>query len=304
MNVKKVSTKVNPLAFFQYLFSNENLNDFENEFYEVCNKISNSECNRKDGYRIIYYYSTENNGDEITVKDFTEEKQYFVDYLKLTSERQIIQSYNLIVDRINELVHSNSEYDKYLNFHLTELSNLQNKINKLDRHKIFFTSIINNLEIKIKKITKDIVSVNEVKPFSNSNLKKSYFGADNLKKNHLRDLYQISIKYDIIDDIDFSEDGFINFFSSENPYLDNLKFVFNCNNIFAINFIDKLKLLFKNFSYSTISKSESFYGKGGKTLLKQTNLDNMPKYSKRQSDIDRLEKLNNELNNLIKKVEK
>lgn len=302
MKANKVSTKVNPLAFFQYLFSNENLNDFENEFYEVCNKISNSECNRKEGYRIIHYYSTEPNGDEITVNDFTEEKQYYVDYLKLTSERQIIQSYNLILDRINELVHSNSEYDKYLHFHLTELSNLQAKINKLDRHKIFFTSIINDLEIKIKKITKDTISVKEVK--SNSNLKKSYFGADNIKKNHIRELYQISIKYDIIDDIDFSEDDFFNFFSSDNPYLDNLKFVFNCNNIFAINFIDKLKLLFKNFSYSTISKSESFYSKGGKTLLKQTNLDNMPKTSKRQSDIDRLDKLKSELDNLIKQVNK
>ncbi|WP_375605638.1 hypothetical protein [Flavobacterium davisii] len=304
MNTKRVSSKVNPLAFFQYLFSNENLLEFENEFYEICEKISNIECNRKEGYRIIQHYSSESVNDEIIIKDFFEEKQYYSEYLKDITERESRKSYNLIVERINELVHSNSEYDKYVNFHINELTDLQTKINKLTSNKIFFTSTINALEIKIKKDIRDKAHVQEVKSVTAFSLKKSYFGADNLKKSQIRELYQISIKYDIIDEIDFAEDDFINFFSSENPYLDKLTFIFNCNNIFAINYLDKLKLLFKNFSYSTISKSESFFSQNGKTLLKQTNLDNMPKISKRQSDIDRLEKLKSELDNLIKQANK
>ena len=304
MNKDNISSKVNPLAFFQYLISNKGLTHFENEFYKLCDTHSNTECNRQEGYRIIYHHTTESDGYNIIVKDTTIEKEYFIDYLKRTSERQADKSYNFILERIRELVHSNSEYDKYLNFHLNELSILQRKTNQLKIHKMFFTVLINELEIKVNKIRKDISLLNGRKPIPKFNLKKSYFGAENLKNSHLKELYQISIKYDIVDDLEFTEEEFVNFFSSEDPSSDNLKFVFNCNNIFASNYIDKLKQLFKNFSYATISKSESFYSRKGKTLLKQTNLDSMLKQSKKPSDIDRLKKLNSELDNLIKKVEK
>jgi len=304
MNKDNISSKVNPLAFFQYLISNQGLIHFENEFYKLCDTLSNTECNRQEGYRIIYHLITESDGYNIIVKDTTIEKEYFIDYLKRTSERQADKSYNFLSERIRELVHSNSEYDKYLNFHLNELSILQRNVNQLNIHKMFFTVLINDLEIKANKIRKDINLLNKSKPIPKSNLDKSYFGAENLKSSHLRELYQISIKYDIVDDLKFTEDEFIKFFSSENPYKNNRKFIFNCNNIFAINYIDKLRLLFKNFSYSTISKSESFYSQKSKTLLRQANLDNMPKQSKKTSDIDRLKKLNSELDNLIKKVEK
>lgn len=301
MDKNKVSSKVNPFAFFQYLISNQGLTHFENDFYKDCDKFGGIDCNREEGYRTLSTYSIDSNND--ITNTFTE-KQYFIEYLETISQRESDKSYNLILERVRELVHSNSEYDKYLNFHLNELSILQRKTNQLNIRKMFFTVLINELEIKVNKIRKDISLLNGRKPIPKSNLDKSYFGAENLKSSHLRELYQISIKYDIVDDLEFTEDEFINFFSSENPYKDNLKFVFNCNNIFAINYIDKLRLLFKNFGYSTISKSESFYSQKGKTLLGQANLDNMPKQSKKPSDIDRLEKLNSELDNLIKKVEK
>src|SRR5690606_18797904 len=129
--------------------------------------------------------------------------QYFIEYSKIISQRESDKSYNLILERVRELVHSNSEYDKYLNFHLNELSILQRKTNKLNTHKFFFTSLINELEIKVNKIRKDIKLLNKNKPIPKPNLDKSYFGAENLRSSHFRELYQISIRYDIVDDFKF-----------------------------------------------------------------------------------------------------
>ena len=183
MNKDNISSKVHPLAFFQYLISNQGLPHFENEFYRLCDTHSNTECNRQEGYRIIYHHITESDGDNIIAKDINGEKEYFIDYLKRTSEWQANKSYSLILKRIRELVYSNSEYDKYLNFHLNELSILQRETNQLNTHKMFFTVLINELEIKVNKIRKDISLLNGRKPIPKFSLKKSYFGAENLKNS-------------------------------------------------------------------------------------------------------------------------
>ena len=174
MDKNKVSSKVNPFAFFQYLISNQGLTHFENDFYKDCDKFGGIDCNREEGYRTLSTYSIDSNND--ITNTFTE-KQYFIEYLETISQRESDKSYNLILERVRELVHSNSEYDKYLNFHLNELSILQRKTNQLNIRKMFFTVLINELEIKVNKIRKDISLLNGRKPIPKSNLDKSYFGA-------------------------------------------------------------------------------------------------------------------------------
>lgn len=299
--VMKSSTKTAPFDFFCYILNEKNYKKYEKDFYDIEDSVSAIDSFREEGYRVLHIFHLDIEGDIINEETQT---QYFDEMFKSMIEHQANLSFNLIDERLKELIFENKEYEKYLTFHINELIRLKGQIQNLKRFKPNFKILLDELEDKlIELLSADNTKLNLNRSKINGSKKVSFFGAEKLKSKHLIELYQISIKYDIIDDEVMTENDFINFFTSENPYLDNLKFSFNCNNIFAINYIDKLRGLFSNFSYSTITKSEAFFNKGN-TLLKQSNLDNMPKSSKRDLDKKRLDSLNLELDNLIHKIQK
>ncbi len=297
----KASTKTAPFDFFWYILNEKNYKKHEKDFYDIEDSVSAIDSFRDEGYRVLHIFELDIDG-EITKEEV--QTQYFDEMFKSMIEHQANVSYDLINERIKEFIFENKEYDKYLIFHIHELTRLKGQIQNLKRFKPNFKLLLDELEdklIELHSIDNSKLNLSRSKNYSSK--KVSFFGAEKLKNKHLIELYQISIKYDIIDDEVMTENDFIKFFTSENPYIDKLHFRFNCNNIFAINYIDKLKVLFSNLSYSTITKSESFFNKG-KTLLKQSNLDNMPKNSKRDLDKKRLDSLNLELDNLIDKIQK
>lgn len=115
----------------------------------------------------------------------------------------------------------------------------------------------------------------------------SYFDLKgHIKMSLIVELFDAAIDLEVIDDEVISEDTFINVLTGH-PSYSNEVISFKCNNQLAVHFIDSLKPIFNNLSYSQISKSKQFFNCKLK-VFQQADLDN----AKSRLKNNRSEKIN------------
>jgi hypothetical protein len=99
-------------------------------------------------------------------------------------------------------------------------------------------------------------------------------------------LYDITIKYEIIDDELISEETFVSALLDKET---NEKIIFNCKSGLAIMYLHTISVWFDNLKAKSIENSSRFYTKAGKTPISETNY-NKSKKSISQKDSETLAK--------------
>ncbi|TGD57525.1 hypothetical protein [Flavobacterium humi] len=94
-----------------------------------------------------------------------------------------------------------------------------------------------------------------------------------ISKSQLIKLYDITIKYEIIDDESISEETFISVFIDKET---DEKIVFNSKNGLTMKYLETISSLFDNLTGKSIENSSRFYTKG-KTLISQSNYNKAKK---------------------------
>ena len=112
----------------------------------------------------------------------------------------------------------------------------------------------------LKKVTFDIPD-----KFSFFDLKS------NIRMPLLSEIYDATIDLGVFDDEVVTEDTFTSVFTGD-PLKNKNSIIFKCDNQIAVHFINSIMPIFNNFTYSQISKSKSFFKKGGKPF-NQADLD-------------------------------
>lgn len=254
-----LSTKENPLVFFEDLI------------------FKNSQINLRESFKketVVtegYYYVLE------IKKDFYFEawinKEDITDIINYDSYLDKVYNYNtlLTIDSLDKNLKSEKEgnalfikkqldilnacYDKlYHNDYTKNIEEkIKNKLNDLVNHLKFKYSYLEVCH-KVYNRTKDdepISSMFQCKP--------------ELKKSHFVKLYTLTIRLDLIDDIEIDETTFLDVLLSPKPSQDS-KIVFTKANIIVANYLKLLEPLFNNFNAMSIEKSKMFFNKQGKPI--------------------------------------
>lgn len=110
-------------------------------------------------------------------------------------------------------------------------------------------------------------------------------------------LYDVAITFNLIDDVEISEDLFIEVFTSAKAELES-KIQFSKPNVNVAFFLKEIESFFENFNSTTIEKSRSFLNKQGKVLT-STDLYTALSRNRDKQNTDFI-KIQNEIN-LLKK---
>jgi hypothetical protein len=120
-----------------------------------------------------------------------------------------------------------------------------------------------NVVSDIKILFKDIEYHPVYQKLHNLNLSFSYFISKNLPLSFFKRLYEITYDLDLIDDIEVSEEAFIDVFTSPIP---KSQIVFIKSNVVIAHYFKLIEPFFDNLSATKIEKSKCFLNKQGKPL--------------------------------------
>ena len=181
--------------------------------------------------------------------------------------------YNSLSVYINKVSISDSKYKGVLNKHLyTIVSDLRIQYPIIEKHKVF-------------------------RIFNDTSGYVSYFQYKDLKASFFEDLYEVTYKLDLIDDVEVAEDVFYDVFTLPKPNLE-LKITFTQKNHLVAFYLKEIEVFFNNLNAVTIEKSKNFYNKQGKPL---TSSDLYTSLSRNKNkDLDSLKKIKRRIDELKK----
>jgi hypothetical protein len=181
--------------------------------------------------------------------------------------------YNKLNVYINKVSISDSKYKEVLNRHLyTLVSDLRIQYPIIEKHKVF-------------------------RIFNDASGYISYFQYKDLKASFFEDLYEVTYKLDLIDDVEVAEDVFYDVFTLPKPNLE-LKITFTQKNHLVAFYLKEIEVFFNNLNTVTIEKSKNFYNKQGKPL---TSSDLYTSLSRNKNkDLDSLKKIKSHIDELKK----
>lgn len=130
----------------------------------------------------------------------------------------------------------------------------------------YLTLIVQDLKIKYPIIESHRV----FRVLNKRNGFLSFFQYKDLKASFFEDLYELTYKLDLIDDVEVLEETFYEVFTASAPNPE-LKIVFNSKNHLIAFYLKEIELFFNNLNPVTIERSGCFYNKQGKKL-KSTDL--------------------------------
>jgi hypothetical protein len=179
--------------------------------------------------------------------------------------------YNNLNVYINKLSISDSKYKEVLNTHLyTLVSDLRIQYPTIEKHKVF-------------------------RIFNDASGYVSYFQYKDLKATFFEDLYEVTYKLDLIDDVEVAEDVFYDVFTLPKPKPE-LKITFTQKNHLIAFYLKEIEVFFNNLNAVTIEKSKNFYNKQGKPL---TSSDLYTSLSRNKGkDLEYLKKIKSNLDEL------
>ncbi|MCC4212253.1 hypothetical protein [Leeuwenhoekiella parthenopeia] len=259
-----VSNKTEPLRFFDYFINKESLLQFEKHFFDYL--INSSQvCNKSQGY-IEYIQPTYEKG-------YPEKTRIYIkDELQTKIRIQGNISLKLLKVHKNERLYVNDESNQFIDFQLERINTLIDKSKKLPYKEIlseelhYLYSEIEELKSKNSRIKKKP----PIQPFIGNN---PFFGnKSKASRKTLSKVYDVILDLEIIDEVNTTEEDFINILTDTNPILLKSGIFFIKDNYHSIFFINVLSKLFDGFTNSKIAKSQSFYSKG-KVAFTQRSLD-------------------------------
>lgn len=266
-----------PILFFQDFFEK---NHFSKLFKDFFTNYDNPTfyANLEKGY-VEYIDRIYLDGEDSSKP----RKMYFKDYLLNILVPQKIISIRLIKDKIEDIEYSGNSpayYTLKTSQNLTILKS--NIIISQNQYKDLIIPILDEIEA-VLKIPKSQPPFPAILP-QNSN---HYFRPTiNIRK--LKKIYYIARTLDIFDIETTTEIDFTNVFLSPYPAEILNRITFKSDNIRGLFFIQCMFKYFDNLKPSTISHSQSFYSKETinkkSTLLKQSNIDNVFTYLKKNTN--------------------
>lgn len=190
-----------------------------------------------------------------------------------TLSSELILVYNNLNSLIKKQSHSDSNYKAIIELHLLKLvEDLRIKFPIIESHKVF----------RVLNDNKDLVS---------------YFQCKDLKASFFEDLYEVTYKLLLIDDIEVLEEIFYDVLTSPKPSPDQ-KIIFSVKNHLIAYYLKEIEPFFNNLNPVTIEESKCFYNKQGKLI---TSSDLYTSLSRnKDKDLDYLKNIKNNIHLLQK----
>lgn len=186
-----------------------------------------------------------------------------------------------------------------------DLKNIYNSLNKYIKKNVLieneFKDIIESHLIDLIKdlrIQFPIIESHIVFRFLNQNEGFiSYFQYKDFKASFFEELYEVTYKLDLIDDIEVLEETFYNVLTASKPNPEQ-RIIFNSKNHLIAHYLKEIEPFFNNLNSTTIEKSKCFYNKQGKPI---TSSDLYTSLSRNKGkDLDYIKKISYKIHLLQK----
>lgn len=286
-----MSLNLNPLQYLEDIIFFDGLNAFMSTF------LNNPKL-LEEGYR---YYEPTGTYDKFDIHEFADSDEptmtvstidrtiFLEQYLneskknlfQLLKEKEMESTFSVVLFKIyndlNSLIkkqsYSDSNYKGIIELHLIQLvEDLRIKFPIIDSHKVFRVLNDNNGYI-------------------------SYFQFKELKATFFEDLYEVTYKLELIDDIEVLEETFYDVLTSPKPSPEH-KIFFIAKNHLVAYYLKELEQFFNNLNSVSIEKSKCFYNKQRKPI---TSSDLYTSLSRnKDKDIDYIKKIKHNIHILQK----
>jgi hypothetical protein len=158
-----------------------------------------------------------------------------------TFSAALVKVYNDLNGLIKKQSYSDSNYNDIIELHLIKLvEDLRIKFPIIESHKVF--RVLNNTNGFI-----------------------SYFQFKDLKASFFEELYEVTYKLELIDDIEVLEETFYDVLTSSKPNPEQ-RIIFITKNHLIAHYLKEIEPFFNNLNAVTIEKSKCFYNKQGKPI--------------------------------------
>lgn len=241
---------------------------FENKIQEIKKSFLGNDYFKENGYTYLkapydYYLKEEMvvDGDEPSfIMDSIDRERFFK--IQLENER------SKFFDQINDTGKTLKKED--LKSILDEVKLIYEEIefkNREDRYTSLVLEDLRKLVYRCKREFSSIINYHPVfkilKPISPT---ESYFQVKDLKYSFFKTLYDETIQLNLIDDIEVTENEFIDVLTSPQPTC-VIRFL-QPNSVVAY-YLQELEDFFYNFNPVSIEKSKAFFNKGEKPFTSQ-----------------------------------
>ncbi len=218
------------------------------------------------------------NRDDFFKKYLETNKQDIYDYLECNEGDQ---NFQVILVKV---------YDD-LNTYIKKLEAIETKFNETIKHHLI--ALVEDFRIKFP-----IVQIHKIfKHLNDSSGFISFFQYKDLKASFFEDLYEVTCKLDLIDDIAVLEETFYDVLTSSKPNPQQKIFFIKKNHLIAY-YLKEIEPFFNNLNPVTIEQSKCFFNKQGKQL---TSTDLYASLSRnKDKDLDLLKKIKLKLDELKK----
>ena len=218
------------------------------------------------------------NRDDFFKKYLETNKQDIYDYLECNEGDQ---NFQVILVKV---------YDD-LNTYIKKLEAIETKFNETIKHHLI--ALVEDFRIKFP-----IVQIHKIfKHLNDSSGFISFFQYKDLKASFFEDLYDVTCKLNLIDDIAVLEETFYDVLTSSKPNPQQKIFFIKKNHLIAY-YLKEIEPFFNNLNPVTIEQSKCFFNKQGKQL---TSTDLYASLSRnKDKDLDLLKKIKLKLDELKK----
>ena len=218
------------------------------------------------------------NRDDFFKKYLETNKQDIYDYLECNEGDQ---NFQVILVKV---------YDD-LNTYIKKLEAIETKFNETIKHHLI--ALVEDFRIKFP-----IVQIHKIfKHLNDSSGFISFFQYKDLKASFFEDLYEVTCKLNLIDDIAVLEETFYDVLTSSKPNPQQKIFFIKKNHLIAY-YLKEIEPFFNNLNPVTIEQSKCFFNKQGKQL---TSTDLYASLSRnKDKDLDLLKKIKLKLDELKK----
>ncbi len=284
MNLYKPSTEIQPLLFFKTFLHKEIIAAYEKQFYEQ--SINPSQQNNINQGYIEYNKDYYENGEAPSARI------YFANKLQSLLSMQIDITMNFLTERKLQKEFDEVFENTFVNRKLDEIEVIKKKSETLPHQDKILKSLQDLLD-KMKGLLypeKEKVSAQPYK--ASKNIYNPFFGNKKTASDrHLKKLYKELINFNFIDDIEVTEETFVQVFTVPKPQILENKIKFNVDNNNAMYFLNKFSVHFDNLKPAKIAKSGAFVSKQNNVFTEEIiNTTNFRLKKKNESQFESIKK--------------
>ncbi|MDC1365072.1 hypothetical protein N8258_01500 [Algibacter sp.] len=205
----------------------------------------------------------------------------------------------LIHERKDEIENTEKNAIIYINKQLNKLELIKEKVDYFKAYQPIIFKVLGELEDHLKTLLEE-ESINKIK---NTNIKisgRTFFDLKKeVKRRHLKKLYEVTVILNIVDDDLVTEEEFLNVFMLPTLPANNCKIIFNKNNRLSVYYLNIIASFFNDLKPSTISRSQSFLKKGGEAL-NDNQINNINSFL-RKNDVSKYDYIKEDIEKILPK---